>query len=110
MVVAGFVLTYREQWRTMWIVSWCVTVFLVLMPGLFALLPARVLTWFDSLLDRAADMISVSAHRSRNRKTRPYVRSVSGSTSADSLSKVITHEMGSVQMRGPSQVVGSGKD
>ncbi|GLC48755.1 putative sodium/sulfate cotransporter 3 [Pleodorina starrii] len=111
MVVASFVLVYREQWRKMWIVSWCATVALVLLPGLMELLPSRWAAALEGGADRIADLISpVARSRSSRRRAKPYIARSGGSASDDGSGSGggngegnggsrIAQEMGSVQMQ-----------
>ncbi|EFJ42689.1 hypothetical protein VOLCADRAFT_107091 [Volvox carteri f. nagariensis] len=65
MIVAGFIFTYRNSWRMMWAVSFCVVITVVILPGVIALLPTRRAAYLDGALDRVADYVS---HRSRSRR------------------------------------------
>ncbi|GIL57892.1 hypothetical protein Vafri_13129 [Volvox africanus] len=110
MIVAGFVLCYRDQWRTLWIVSWCATAVIILLPGLMSLLPRRVVAAVDGAIDRIADMVSyrgrVNGRSNSSRKALAYAWSSkanrvsagsgSGSSSSENLPKIAL-ELGTTQ-------------
>ncbi|KXZ47562.1 hypothetical protein GPECTOR_34g721 [Gonium pectorale] len=69
MVVSGFILVYREQWTTVWIVSWCAATAFVFLPALYLQLPARITHRVDSFFDGLAERLS-PAKLTQRRKQR----------------------------------------
>ncbi|KAG2495414.1 hypothetical protein HYH03_006361 [Edaphochlamys debaryana] len=70
MVVAGFILVYRNQWQEVWIVSWTCTFGIIMIPALFGLLPTRITEPFESWMDRTAAKINPSDALRRYRSAR----------------------------------------
>ncbi|GLC36709.1 sequence orphan Slt1 [Pleodorina starrii] len=59
MIVAGFILVYRNQWHQVWIVSWIVTAVFVVLPAFYLLLPTRILLRVEAALERIGDALNV---------------------------------------------------
>ncbi|KAG2495059.1 hypothetical protein HYH03_006670 [Edaphochlamys debaryana] len=70
MIVASFILIYRDSWQQVWIVSWCVTGAVILLPALFSLLPARITLAVEAWMDSVADAIRPRSMMKRRRTMR----------------------------------------
>ncbi|KXZ47579.1 hypothetical protein GPECTOR_34g738 [Gonium pectorale] len=69
MVVSGFILVYREQWKTVWIVSWCAAAAFIFLPALYLQIPARITHRIDSFFDGLPERLS-PAKLAQRRKQR----------------------------------------
>ncbi|KAG2451461.1 hypothetical protein HYH02_004059 [Chlamydomonas schloesseri] len=70
MIVAGFILVYRDQWHQVWIVSWICTAGIVLLPAIYFLLPTRIQLKVDAFFDRVATTLNPKAAIERRRSLR----------------------------------------
>ncbi|PNW74959.1 hypothetical protein CHLRE_12g502600v5 [Chlamydomonas reinhardtii] len=73
MIVAGFILVYRNQWHQVWIVSWICTAGIVLLPALYFLLPTRIQIKIDGFFERIAAVLNPKAALERRRSLRRQV-------------------------------------
>ncbi|PNH12358.1 putative sodium/sulfate cotransporter 3, partial [Tetrabaena socialis] len=74
MVVAGFVLCYRNNWAALWIASWSATALVILLPALYLLLPARIQDPIEAFFGRIGALF-----QRKPRLARSYSRSPSQS-------------------------------
>ncbi|PNH03965.1 putative sodium/sulfate cotransporter 3 [Tetrabaena socialis] len=76
MVVAGFILCYRNNWQALWISAWIAVAIFVTVPGLYLLLPPRIQDPIESFFDRLSNSMNPKAALQR-RRSRAYSRSSS---------------------------------
>ncbi|KXZ43506.1 hypothetical protein GPECTOR_88g449 [Gonium pectorale] len=85
MIVAGFILVYRNQWHTVWIVSWVAAAAFVIMPALYMwLVPIRIQLKVDDFFVAFAAYFDPKNWTS-GRRGRAYGRSGSQSSSDQEL-------------------------
>ncbi|KXZ43508.1 hypothetical protein GPECTOR_88g451 [Gonium pectorale] len=72
MIVAGFILVYRNQWHTVWIVSWVAAAVFVIMPALYIwLVPVRIQLAVDAFFERLAAALTPVKRRAPTVESRP---------------------------------------
>lgn len=86
---AGFVLVYRNQWQTVWIVTWIALFFFVAVGGVYNALPARWVVAFESKVGDTWNRVFRRGKHVNKISTTPSARSTD-SGSEPALAKAVS--------------------